>query len=276
MPCNTQINDECFRYVAPMSRDIHRDSQWPNSRLQRTWPTALPRRICVTISRRGPSRCSAGLGVTHMPQPLSRVSPNALIVIGNAGDRALERHPALAAVALEAIASWSNVEAFLLRLFIQLLGGNESLAASVYLSLEGQSAKASAIKAAAANALATRVQELHVLEAVLSIAKTNEKERNKLAHWVWGDSPNLPDALLLLDPRVSVESLDRSQIYVYREQDLRSIIQANDRLCGFCLRLKSVLSGHVANRNHGLITELVREPEIAERLARQAARAAQQ
>src|SRR5450759_1474674 len=117
-----------------------------------------------------------------MPQPLSRVSPNAGVVIGNAGDRALERHPALAAVALEAIASWSNVEAFLLRLFIQLLGGNESLATSVYLALEGQSAKTSAIKAAAVNALAARVQELEILEAVLSIAKTNEKERNKLAH----------------------------------------------------------------------------------------------
>jgi len=211
-----------------------------------------------------------------MPQPLSRVSPNAGVVIGNAGHRALERNPPLAAVALEAIASWSNVEAFLLRLFIQLLGGNDSLAASVYLSLEGQSAKASAIKAAAANALAARVQERQVLEAVLSIAKTNEKDRNKLAHWVWGDSPTLPDALLLLDPRVSVEKLDRSQIYVYREQDFRSIIQANDRLCGFGLQLKFVLSGHVANRDGRLISELIREPEIAERLARQAAKAAQQ
>ena len=88
-----------------------------------------------------------------MPQPLSRVSPNAGVVIGNAGDRPLERHPALASVALEAIASWSNVEGFLLRLFIQLLGGNESLAASVYMALDGQSAKTNAIKAAAANAL---------------------------------------------------------------------------------------------------------------------------
>src|SRR6266487_1148433 len=128
-----------------------------------------------------------------MPQPLARVSPTAGVVIGNAGDRPLERHAALAAVALEAIASWSNVEAFLLRLFIQLLGGNESLAASVYLALEGQSAKTNAIKAAAANALSGRAEELRVLEAVISIAKTNEKERNKLAHWVWGDSPTLPD-----------------------------------------------------------------------------------
>ena len=206
-----------------------------------------------------------------MPQPLARVSPTASVVIGNAGDRPLERHAALAAVALEAIASWSNVEAFLFRLFIQLLGGNESLAASVYLALEGQSAKTNAIKAAAANALSGRAEELRVLEAVLSIAKTNEKERNKLAHWIWGDSPTLPDALLLIDPRSNLDALDSSEmIYVYREQDFRSIIQANDRLCGFGLRLKFVLSGHVANQDGRLIDELLREPEIAERLMRQA------
>ena len=211
-----------------------------------------------------------------MPQPLSRVLPNANVVIGNAGDRPLERHPTLAAVALEAIASWSNVEAFLLRLFIQLLGGNESLAASVYMALDGQSAKTNAIKAAAANALRGRAQELSVLEAILSIAKTNEKERNKLAHWTWGDSPNLPDALLLLDPRANLDGLDLSEVYVYREQDFRSIIQANDRLCGFGLQMKFVLSGHVANRDGRLIDGLAGEPEIAERLMRQAARAAQQ
>lgn len=211
-----------------------------------------------------------------MPQPLSRVLPNASLFIGNAGDRPLERHPALATVALEAIASWSNVEAFLLHLFIQLLGGNESLATSVYLSLEGQSAKTGAIKAAAKNALVNREQELQVLEALLSFAKTNEKERNKLAHWVWGDSPNLPDALLLLDPRMTTENLDRSQIYVYREQDFRSIIQANDRLCGFGLQLKFALGGHVANLDGQLIERLIREPEIAGHLARQAAKAARQ
>ncbi|MBP9118283.1 MAG: hypothetical protein KBF58_09400 [Methyloversatilis sp.] len=211
-----------------------------------------------------------------MPQPLSRVLPNASIIIGNAGDRPLARHPDLAVLALEAIASWSNVEAFLLRLFMQLLGGNESLAASVYLALDGQSAKTSAIKGAAANALRDRPQELALLETILAISKTNEKDRNKLAHWTWGDSPNLADALLLMDPHATLDDLDRSQIYVYREQDFQSIVQANDRLCGFGLQLKFILSGHVANRDGRLVERLVAEPEIAERLARQTKRAAQQ
>lgn len=211
-----------------------------------------------------------------MPQQLSRVLPNASIIIGNAGDRPLARHPEIAVLALEAIASWSNVEAFLLQLFMQLLGGNESLAASVYLALDGQSAKTNAIKGAAANALRDRQQELALLEAILAIAKTNEKDRNKLAHWTWGDSPNLPDAVLLVDPHAMLDNFDRSEIYVYRAQDFQSIIQANDRLCGFGLQLKFILSGHVANRDGCLVESLVAEPEIAERLARQAIRAAQQ
>lgn len=205
-----------------------------------------------------------------MPQPLSRVNPNAGVIIGNAGDRPLARHPDLAVLALEAIASWSNVEAFLLRLFIQLLGGNESLAASVYLSLEGQSAKTGAIRAASAKALETRPQEANVLDAVLALAKTNEKDRNKLAHWTWGESPAIPDAVLLVNPRATLNDLDFSEIYVYRAQDFQSIIQSNDRLCGFGLSLKFVLSGHVANHDGSLLNRLAAEPEIAERLARQA------
>ena len=150
----------------------------------------------------------------HHASATTRVLPNASVIIGNAGDRPLARHPELAVLALEAIASWSNVEGFLLRLFMQLLGGNESLAASVYLTLEGQSAKTNAIRVASANVLRDRPRELALLEAILAIAKTNEKDRNKLAHWTWGESPDLPDAVLLVDPHAMLNDIDRSEIYV--------------------------------------------------------------
>ena len=204
-----------------------------------------------------------------MPQPLSRVLPNAGVVFGNAGDRPLTRHPELAVLAIEAIASWSNVEGFMLRLFMQLLGGNESLAASVFLALENQSSKTSAINAAAATTLSDRPAELAVLRAILAIAKSNEKDRNKLAHWTWGDSPEIPDGLLLVDPRASLGQLDRSEVYVYRAADFQRIIGANDRLCGYGLSFNFILRGHAANRDDGLLVELEAEPEIRERLNRQ-------
>lgn len=201
-----------------------------------------------------------------MPDPLSRVAPNAGLIIGNAGDRPLSRHPDLAVLAIEALASWSNVEAFLLRLFIDLFGGHGSLAASVFLSLEGQSAKNAAISAAAASALADRPNELRVLLAILAIAKTNEKDRNKLAHWTWGDSPKLPDALLLVDPRSTIGEFDLSKVFVYRATDFHRIIQANDRLCGFGLQFNFILNGHPANRDGELNAKLLAEPEIAARI----------
>lgn len=201
-----------------------------------------------------------------MPQPLSRVAPNSGVMIGNAGDRPLSRHPDLAILAIEAVASWSNVEAFLLRLFVDLFGGHGSLAADVFLSLEGQSAKNAAIAAAAASALTARPDELRVLRAILAVTKTNEKDRNKLAHWTWGESLGLSDALLLVDPRSSIGDLDLSKVFVYRASDFHSIIQSNDRLCGFGLKFKFILNGHVANRDGRLLAELLAEPEIAARL----------
>ena len=201
-----------------------------------------------------------------MPQPLSKVMPNANVIIGNAGDRPLLRHPQLATLAIEAIASWSNVENFMLQMFVQLFGGNKSLATNIFLSLENQSAKTAAINAAADTALKEKPDVLVVFEAIMAISKTNEKSRNKLAHWIWGDSPNISDGLLLINPKSSIGDLDKSEIYVYKESDFTSIIEANDKLCGYGLRFNFILQGHIANRDGRLIIELKEEPEIKERL----------
>lgn len=201
-----------------------------------------------------------------MPQPLSKVMANASVMIGNAGDRPLLRQPQLAALAIEAIASWSNVENFMLKMFVQLLGGDESLATNIFLSLENQFAKTAAIKAAANTVLEEKTDELAVFKAIMAISKTNEKSRNKLAHWIWGYSPNILDGLLLMNPKSSIDNLDISEIYVYKESDFTSIIEANDKLCGYGLRFNFILQGHVANRDGRLLTQLKEEPEIKERL----------
>ena len=202
-----------------------------------------------------------------MPQPLSRVSPNASVVIGNAGDRPISRHPELAILAIEAIASWSNVESFMLNTFVHLLGGSKNLACDVFLSLESQSAKTAAINAAANSALAGK-PELNLLKALLGIANTNSKSRNKLAHWTWGGSPNIPDAVLLVDPKATLDDINREEIFVYKRSDFESIISENDKLCGHFLSFRFILMNHPANRDGRLYDELSREPTIQERLNR--------
>jgi len=49
-----------------------------------------------------------------MPNPLSRIAPNAGYEINNNGFRTLARRPKLALMAMEAIAAWSNVESFMM------------------------------------------------------------------------------------------------------------------------------------------------------------------
>ena len=204
-----------------------------------------------------------------MPQPLSRVNPNAGFRIGNVGDDPLQRHPELALLAVQVVASWSNVDAFLLRLFVELMGGPRDTAATVFLALETQSAKTAAI-----NAVARALPDNHqrVLRAILAIAKTHQRGRDKIAHWIWGDSDALPEAILLIDPRAMAgdEPPNRDDIYVYRRNDFIELIRANERVAGFGMDLRFILMGHVANRDGALYARLCAEPEIQERLRPQA------
>lgn len=175
---------------------------------------------------------------------------------------------------MESIATWSNVESFLLNLYLELLGGAGDRAAIAYLAIETQSAKTQAIRAVAEQVLSP--EHLNLLEAILAVAKSAQKSRDKLAHHVWGFSPDLSDALLLIDPRVAARQKDirdfNKSVMVYRENDFIDIIERNNRICGWGLTFQFILGDHPANREGELYDELCAEPEIREKLDRQASR----
>ena len=157
----------------------------------------------------------------------------------------------------------------MVRFFIELLGGNNAMAASVYLALEGKGPKSKAIEVAADHALKEKPDQSSLLRVILEIAATNQKARDKLTRWTWGYSPSLPDALLLVNPKTGSEKvLDKSEVFVYREADFREIIEANDRLCGYCLHFQWILQGHIANADNKLVNQLFAVAEIRERLTR--------
>jgi hypothetical protein len=201
-----------------------------------------------------------------MPQPLPRVLSTGprTILIGNANVRVTAYNPSLGALAMEAIISWSNVESFMLNTYLRLLGGPTDPAATGYLALEGQSAKTSMIKGIAQTHLADNHYKL--LSAILAIAKTNEKSRNKLAHWTWGVCLQIPDGFLLVDPKDKIDGLNDETVYVYKEQDFKDIIEANDKLCGYGLSFSFIIGNHPANAGDALYNELCAEPAIRERL----------
>jgi hypothetical protein len=202
--------------------------------------------------------------VPVMPQPLSRVAKDANIVIGNAGMRTLRHRPELGLMAMEAIAEWSTVESFMLRMYVQLAGGAETDSAAMYLSLEIASAKSKAIATLAERKLEPNYVDL--LKAIIKISKTWQKDRDKLAHWEWGFTDDLKDAILLVDPRNI--NLDKNSIFVYKAADFEDIRGRFERLSGFAHDFYFIIRGHVSNRNERLYERLCSTPEIAEILNR--------
>ena len=195
-----------------------------------------------------------------MPQPLSNFPNPGFAVYGNVGDYPLHKQPELALLAAEVIASWSIVESFHLNLFMTLLGGPGEKAADIYLALGARSAKSDAIKAAA-NSLPQAHKD--ILMAIQRLSKSRQSDRDKIAHGIWGSCSGIPDALLLVSPRDNILHFgDKSKIFVYRENEFKQMIKANERLAVYGATLQSILSGHVANRDDRLFDELSAEPEI--------------
>ena len=203
-----------------------------------------------------------------MPQPLSRMR-KVSFNIANSGEHPLLSHPELGLLIAEVIASWANVEAFMLRLFIAMMGGPAERAATVFFALDTQSAKTKAINAIAVATLSE--EKRNVLAAIQALAKSQQKERDAIAHGVWGWSFNLPDALLLMKASDAVINWrDRSKILVYRSADFNSIIERNERLSCLCGMMHMVITKHVSADS--LFLQLCSEPEIREKLDRQAER----
>lgn len=150
-------------------------------------------------------------------------------------DTPFEKRARLAPYCIDAVASSSQLDASLLRLFMQLMGGSQRVAARMYLSLKTRGPTNAAITAAAKSALSA--WQFGVFDVITKSSKSAQGERDNLAHWVWGYSNDLPDALLLIDPQYLPldhhpfgigyqlnDLVDRAnKIFAYEERDFRSI-----------------------------------------------------
>jgi hypothetical protein len=143
-----------------------------------------------------PLASSSWFGFAMPPQLLSRIKPG--IKYRLHFDNFNER-PAVAQAIAECIAAWSRVECAYGYLFISLLQANERQGANLYASLESGKSKRDAIKALAVSRL--HQQKLELLENLLNYTKSQQKVRDKIAHWVWGTAKELDDAMVLCDPK---------------------------------------------------------------------------
>lgn len=208
---------------------------------------------------------------------------------------------------MNVVAEWSILEGFVSTLFVDMLGENPVPALSVYSSIQSTRGQMDALRAVAESILDS--EECDALEAVLSTYKRASADRNRIAHWVWGHSRELPDAVLLCEPkayaahraavneytakviasagrrpheeRSPFPDISRDVILVYRANDFDS---ASQQIHG-AIRLVAAFSGYMHTKRtqrtmggtlDGRAAEerqqLFAEPEVREHLDRLAER----
>ena len=170
-----------------------------------------------------------------MPQPLSRVKPEADI---NIGPQSLHVFPQFLPRIMGVIAQWAHTDGDFANVFAMTLKADIEVGVAVYQAFNGLEARRTALFAAAKKAL-PEWQQI-ALDAVWRATKGSRDQRDRFAHHVWGYSVDLPDALLLMNSSVVVDrnisyrtrleikdgrhlvspkDFDRSQVFVYREKD---------------------------------------------------------
>src|SRR5262249_11216514 len=115
--------------------------------------------------------------------------------------------------------------------------------------------------------------------------------RDRLAHWLWGHSDDLPDALLFTEPAIGLESLmraistqpgieraavpfDYAHVYVVREPDLDGMISRSVN-AKFYLRLamSTVWDHNSAQERSQYLSQLSDVPQVRSALDRPASSA---
>lgn len=178
------------------------------------------------------------------PQPLSRVRPSASVIVT---PEAVSLRPKLSPLIAEIIARWASLEVGIGSVLSHILGTEAAPVAAMIHAVTSASAQMDMIEAAGWAKLFD--PDLELFEALIKIARAAAKKRNTIAHHVWAYCPELPDALLLVEPEaqsnVSVRvqqvlhpaphagtqsiwlnlSPDIEGVMVYRENDFRQIIE---------------------------------------------------
>ena len=196
-----------------------------------------------------------------MPQPFSKHKTPRGAGFSHA---LLKTYPELSAIALEAIVSWTDVEVQMLRVYLALLNSPDDFhAATGYLAIEGRSAKTRMVDAVAKEKLSDEKYKLFTV--ILRDAKSSQTQRDKLAHWSWGVSEDIPDAFVLSNPKYMWTHLKRNSevTYVYRRKDFDGIIKKNQWLVRVLSGLQFVVQDdHPFNEGDNTFRSLCQEPDI--------------
>jgi|SRR5579863_9682037 len=116
---------------------------------------------------------------------------------------ALRRHPELAARIADAIAFWSRIESILGSILGRMLGSQARPSIAMYEAIRSSQVQMDVLEAAANAALSP--ENLEVFNPLLVAVKHAGAARHKIAHWLWADSRDFPDNLILVNPDALTE-----------------------------------------------------------------------
>lgn len=223
------------------------------------------------------------------PQPLSNIKRDATVEIPPVD---LTKRPGGALWIASCISAWSAVEFHLGLMMIAFLGKAASPTVAIYVDLIAFRTRIEALIAAAKNTLSDEYYE--IFEALISFTRVAAKKRDKLAHHLWTYSCDLPDALLLIDPRdllpeftngiaKAIEGkaakeyfftekdikIDYNLIYVYKMQDFAELYAEFVSISNYHTKFVKATLGKNNSQGRKLFFELSHEPRILEYVSRQ-------
>ena len=114
--------------------------------------------------------------------------------------KALDERPGLAIRVMGVINTWAHIDHMLTIIASTVLKADFKIVAEMLRAISGGEAKRAAILAAVNTGLP---DEAELFAAIWKATKPSRNRRNEFAHHLWGTCPQLPDDLLLADPRVS-------------------------------------------------------------------------
>jgi hypothetical protein len=167
------------------------------------------------------------------------------------GGNPLRFRPIAASLIAQCITHWVTVETGFAGLLAQFLGANEPAAIAVFNSIRSSRTQGDALEAASKFALVPRDKEL--FDAISKVAQELEKQRNRLAHGVYGLSYAIERGIIWqsVEDRSKLSYADKqinqindpySSMWVYEPEDLKTLSDRIEQIS----TLIGVFSGYLA------------------------------
>ncbi|AZG75548.1 hypothetical protein [Methylocystis rosea] len=218
-------------------------------------------------------------------QPLSKIKPDAITTWGV--DRVMLERPKIAAKVAQYITKWTDVETLLGVFLAILLHAHEEAAMAIFTGIENRTAQLKMITSAAEASLPGATFEA-VSALLTSMVKPAMKYRDKLAHWTWGLSDDLPNDLVISEPKdklashlkaLKIQAAAQSRrtpdvetgnkgVYVVREKDLdAAIIRLEKTEDCLATAMGTCWQANAPKTREKLLEKLSNEPPIREALS---------